>query len=78
MDTVVTAVRELFSFVTGNKPRFKAHGGTAAENLALQNIQASGQALLSESLPCRPVFEWSWPTYSLSFCLGPVAELAAC
>lgn len=39
MDTVVTAVRELFAFVTGNKPRFRAHGGTPAENLALQNIQ---------------------------------------
>ncbi|KAJ3551159.1 hypothetical protein NM688_g4877 [Phlebia brevispora] len=40
MDTVVTAVRNLFAFVTGVKPKFRAHGGTAAENLALQNIQA--------------------------------------
>ncbi|KAI0072649.1 glutamine-dependent NAD(+) synthetase with GAT domain-containing protein [Panus rudis PR-1116 ss-1] len=40
MDTVVTAVRELFAFVTGVKPRFRVHGGSAAENLALQNIQA--------------------------------------
>lgn len=40
MDTVVTAVRDLFAFVTGARPRFKAHGGSAAENLALQNIQA--------------------------------------
>lgn len=41
MDTVVTAVRSLFSFVTGITPRFKVHGGSDAENLALQNIQAS-------------------------------------
>lgn len=39
MDTVVTAVRSLFAFVTGIKPKFKIHGGTTAENLALQNIQ---------------------------------------
>jgi NAD+ synthase (glutamine-hydrolysing) len=39
MDTVVTAVRNLFGFVTGVKPQFRAHGGSAAENLALQNIQ---------------------------------------
>ena len=39
MDTVVTALRNLFGFVTGVKPQFRAHGGSAAENLALQNIQ---------------------------------------
>lgn len=39
MDTVVTAVRELFAMVTGVKPKFRAHGGSNAENLALQNIQ---------------------------------------
>ena len=40
MDSLVTAVRELFAFVTGQRPRFRVHGGTSAENLALQNIQA--------------------------------------
>lgn len=40
MDTLVTAIRDLFAFVTGVKPRFRVHGGTGAENLALQNIQA--------------------------------------
>ncbi|SJL03478.1 related to QNS1-Glutamine-dependent NAD Synthetase [Armillaria ostoyae] len=40
MDTLVTAVRNLFGFVTGVKPQFRAHGGSSAENLALQNIQA--------------------------------------
>ncbi|KAH9951184.1 glutamine-dependent NAD(+) synthetase with GAT domain-containing protein [Amylocystis lapponica] len=40
MDTLVTAVRNLFAFITGVKPQFRVHGGSAAENLALQNIQA--------------------------------------
>ena len=40
MDTLVTAIRDLFAYVTGVKPRFRVHGGSAAENLALQNIQA--------------------------------------
>lgn len=39
MDTLVTAVRNLFSFVTGVKPQYRVHGGSMAENLALQNIQ---------------------------------------
>lgn len=39
MDSVVTAVRNLFGFVTGIRPQFRSHGGTNAENLALQNIQ---------------------------------------
>ena len=39
MDTVVSAVTSLFSFVTGKRPKFKVHGGSNAENLALQNIQ---------------------------------------
>jgi NAD+ synthase (glutamine-hydrolysing) len=39
MDSLVTAVRNLFSVVTGAKPQFRAHGGSQAENLALQNIQ---------------------------------------
>jgi len=40
MDTIVTALRTLFQVVTGVRPRFRAHGGSDAENLALQNIQA--------------------------------------
>lgn len=39
MDTVVTAVRNLFGFVTGVRPQFRSQGGSGAENLALQNIQ---------------------------------------
>ncbi|KAH7878977.1 uncharacterized protein C8R40DRAFT_1036909 [Lentinula edodes] len=47
MDTVVTAVRNLFGFVTGVKPEFRAHGGSNAENLALQNIQARLRMVLA-------------------------------
>ncbi|KAF8826059.1 hypothetical protein HHX47_DHR6000466 [Lentinula edodes] len=47
MDTVVTTVRNLFGFVTGVKPEFRAHGGSNAENLALQNIQARLRMVLA-------------------------------
>lgn len=47
MDAVVTAIVALFSFVTSQTPRFKVHGGTPAENLALQNIQARLRMLLA-------------------------------
>ncbi|KAI6042073.1 hypothetical protein EDC04DRAFT_2892388 [Pisolithus marmoratus] len=47
MDSVVTSIVNLFVFVTGAKPRFKVHGGTGAENLALQNIQARLRMVLS-------------------------------
>ncbi|KAI9457177.1 hypothetical protein HD554DRAFT_2207240 [Boletus coccyginus] len=47
MDTVVVSVCDLFAFVTGARPRFSAHGGSAAENLALQNIQARLRMVLS-------------------------------
>jgi NAD+ synthase (glutamine-hydrolysing) len=40
MDKIVTALRTLFQVVTGVRPRFRVHGGSDAENLALQNIQA--------------------------------------
>lgn len=47
MDSVVTAVRKLFEFVTGKTPRFKMFGGSPAENLALQNIQARLRMVLA-------------------------------
>eukprot|EP00842_Homolaphlyctis_polyrhiza_P000801 jgi/Hompol1/1721/HPOL_000260-RA len=40
IDTAVDAVMSIFSLVTGKTPRFRAHGGTERENLALQNVQA--------------------------------------
>lgn len=39
MDTIVSAVTSLFGLITGVKPKFRVHGGSNAENLALQNIQ---------------------------------------
>ena len=47
IDSVVTALLNLFSFVTKRTPRFKIHGGTTAENLALQNIQARSRMVLA-------------------------------
>ncbi|KAH6915858.1 hypothetical protein BKA70DRAFT_1253990 [Coprinopsis sp. MPI-PUGE-AT-0042] len=40
MDSVVSAVKGLFALVTGKTPQFRSQGGSNAENLALQNIQA--------------------------------------
>ena len=73
MDTLVTAVRNLFSFVTGVKPQFRAHGGSAAENLALQNIQVcSNLNRMSNPSPrcIRLGCVWSLPICSPSSCLG--------
>ncbi|GAB1518192.1 glutamine-dependent NAD(+) synthetase [Rhizoctonia solani] len=47
MDSLVTAVRNLFAVVTGHRPQFRAHGGSNAENLALQNIQARLRMVLA-------------------------------
>jgi NAD+ synthase (glutamine-hydrolysing) len=40
IDTVFHAEKDLLTQATGFSPQFKVHGGTVAENLALQNIQA--------------------------------------
>jgi NAD+ synthase (glutamine-hydrolysing) len=47
MDLIITSIRQLFHFVTKKKPEFRAHGGSNAENLALQNIQARLRMLLA-------------------------------
>lgn len=47
MDVVITAILTLFTSVTTMTPRFKVHGGSGAENLALQNIQARLRMLLA-------------------------------
>ncbi|RUS20180.1 glutamine-dependent NAD(+) synthetase with GAT domain-containing protein, partial [Endogone sp. FLAS-F59071] len=47
MDTVVQAMHALFSLITGKTPRFRVHGGSNTENLALQNIQARLRMVLS-------------------------------
>ncbi|KAI9315128.1 hypothetical protein BX666DRAFT_359234 [Dichotomocladium elegans] len=47
MDTIVSAIHSLFSLVTGKTPRYRVHGGSNTENLALQNIQARLRMLLA-------------------------------
>ncbi|KAH8434574.1 glutamine-dependent NAD(+) synthetase [Aspergillus melleus] len=46
-DTVVTALTNLFTVVTNFQPKFKVHGGSRAENQALQNVQARLRMVLS-------------------------------
>ena len=40
IDDVFDAQKKIFTKATGFEPRFKVHGGSVAENLALQNVQA--------------------------------------
>lgn len=47
IDRVVTSLTKLFEKVTGKTPQFKVNGGTNAENLALQNIQARLRMVLA-------------------------------
>ncbi|MEM7334071.1 MAG: NAD(+) synthase [Chloroflexota bacterium] len=47
IDTTVNSLVKLFSKITGNTPQFKTNGGSKAENLALQNIQARLRMVLS-------------------------------
>ncbi|KAL6764256.1 hypothetical protein V8C86DRAFT_3017388 [Haematococcus lacustris] len=47
IDTVVSALVNLFVAVTGKTPRFRADGGDSAQNLALQNIQARLRMVIS-------------------------------
>ncbi|MCA9921224.1 MAG: hypothetical protein KC421_02570, partial [Anaerolineales bacterium] len=47
IDSVVEALVSLFVRVTETKPKFKVHGGSDAENLALQNIQARLRMVLA-------------------------------
>lgn len=82
MDTVVTSVRDLFVFVTGARPRFRAHGGTAAENLALQNIQVEPIHVASLWHVYKPATRlgcvWFLHIYLRNFSLGLEADKADC
>ena len=40
IDDIYNAQKNIFTKATGFEPKFKVHGGSRAENLALQNIQA--------------------------------------
>jgi len=47
IDPLVSALTSLFAATFGRVPRFRADGGSAAENLALQNIQARMRMVLA-------------------------------
>ncbi|CCJ31008.1 unnamed protein product [Pneumocystis jirovecii] len=47
MDNLVKAALQIFSYVTGKQVKFKLHGGTDCENIALQNLQARFRMVLS-------------------------------
>jgi NAD+ synthase (glutamine-hydrolysing) len=47
IDTAVTAIVKLFIKFSNKTPRFKVHGGSEAENIALQNVQARLRMLLA-------------------------------
>ena len=47
IDTAVSAVLGIFTAVTGKIPKFKLHGGTYRENLAMQNVQARLRMVLA-------------------------------
>lgn len=47
IDTAVQALIGIFTTFTGKTPKFRIHGGTTIENLALQNVQARTRMVLS-------------------------------
>lgn len=47
IDSMVESVVLAFQFITGRRPEFTLHGGTNAEDLALQNIQARLRMVMS-------------------------------
>jgi NAD+ synthase (glutamine-hydrolysing) len=47
IDTIVDAILKLFAAVTRVMPRYKNDGGSVAQNLALQNIQARVRMVVS-------------------------------
>ncbi|CAN6180172.1 unnamed protein product [Urochloa humidicola] len=47
IDSIVSAFLSLFETLTGKRPRYKVDGGSNAENLGLQNIQARIRMVLA-------------------------------
>ena len=60
IDTVTAAIAKLFSTWSGWMPRFKSNGGSVAQSVALQNIQARTRMvlayLLAQLLPSVSTF----------------------
>ena len=85
MDSVVTAVRQLFALVTGARPQFRQQGGSNAENLALQNIQVTYLKSFditvfytSSYRSIRQGFVWCCRIYLHSFYHGYAGKVVAC
>jgi len=47
IDTAISAILGIFRQVTKLSPRFRVHGGSPRENLALQNVQVNCTLVLS-------------------------------
>ncbi|KAJ5320471.1 hypothetical protein N7508_000754 [Penicillium antarcticum] len=47
IDDMFNSTRNMLTQATGFEPKFKVHGGTATQNLALQNIQARSRMVLA-------------------------------
>lgn len=81
IDGAVQAVIQVFTTLTGAMPKFKAHGGGNAENLALQNIQVVfkyvklKKVIISCLVHFRHVSEWFWPISLLNYCYGLKSEI---
>lgn len=56
IDEIVTAVLRVFSLITGRSPQYESQGGSYAEDLALQNIQARLRMVMSYL--CAQLFPW--------------------
>ena len=47
IDDMVASTNDIFVQTTGMVPKFKVHGGSSVENIALQNVQARCRMVLS-------------------------------
>ena len=56
IDEIVSAAVKVFSMLTGKTPQFECRGGTMAEDLALQNVQARLRMVMSYL--CAQLFPW--------------------
>lgn len=57
IDAMVAAGIDAFEAIAGGRPRFAAHGGTEAEDLARQNLQARSRMVLAYL--CGQLLPWS-------------------
>lgn len=56
IDDVVNALLKTFTLLTGKTPKYQSQGGTASEDLALQNIQARLRMVMAYL--CAQLFPW--------------------